>query len=64
MTNGSGYLSAHDPRLWFGLEATGTVECLEVKWPSGCVQSWNNLTADRIVDIEEGREELVELGNK
>jgi tetratricopeptide (TPR) repeat protein len=58
LTSGTGYLSAHDPRIWFGLGIVGEVERIEVKWPSGRVQSWRNLTADRILEIEEGREEL------
>jgi enediyne biosynthesis protein E4 len=60
ITGGTGYLSAHDPRLWFGLGHAGNVEHLEIKWPSGRVQSWNNLAADRILEIEEGRDELRE----
>jgi hypothetical protein len=62
LTSGTGYLSAHDPRLWFGLGDTGKVDRLEVKWPSGRVQSWTGLAADRIVMIEEGNDVLRELG--
>jgi tetratricopeptide (TPR) repeat protein len=62
LTSGSGYLSAHDPRLWFGLGEAVQVESLEVTWPSGRVQSWRNLDVDRIVEIEEGQAEIRELG--
>jgi tetratricopeptide (TPR) repeat protein len=57
-TSGTGYLSVHDPRLWFGLGDAATVDRLEVKWPSGRVQSWTNLAADRILKIVEGSERL------
>ena len=54
LTSGTSYLSANDPRLWFGLGPAATVERLEVRWPSGLVQSWSDLPADRILDLREG----------
>src|SRR5262249_52025919 len=42
-TSGTGYLSSHDPRLWIGLGKAEKVDQLEVKWPSGQVQSWADL---------------------
>ncbi len=64
LISGTGYLSAHDPRLWFGLGDAGKVDRLEVKWPSGRVQSWTDLATDRIRVIEEGSETLPESGRK
>jgi hypothetical protein len=58
LTSGTGYLSAHDPRLWFGLGDASKVDRLEIQWPLGHVQSWSDLDADRILMIEEGRDEL------
>jgi hypothetical protein len=60
LTCGTGYLSSHDPRVWIGLGPATSVERVQVKWPSGRVQSWQNLRADRIVEIEEDRDELAE----
>jgi tetratricopeptide (TPR) repeat protein len=54
VTSGTGYLSSSDPRLWFGLGSAQRAECLEVHWPSGKVQSWSNVPADRILDLREG----------
>src|SRR5579883_1205955 len=54
LTSGTSYLSASDPRLWFGLGSARVVERLEVRWPSGVVQAWSNLPADRILDLREG----------
>ena len=45
LTSGTGYLSSSDPRLWFGLGTARSVERLEVRWPSGTVQSWSDLAA-------------------
>ncbi|HZW33109.1 MAG TPA: FG-GAP-like repeat-containing protein [Isosphaeraceae bacterium] len=54
VTSGTSYLSASDSRLWFGLGSARMVEHLEVRWPSGMVQAWSNLPADRILDLQEG----------
>jgi tetratricopeptide (TPR) repeat protein len=62
LTGGTGYLAANDPRLWFGLGNAGVVEQLEVRWPSGLVERWSNLPADRIVDLREGAQSTRENG--
>jgi hypothetical protein len=49
----SGYLSQNDGRLHFGLGAAGKVDKLVVHWPSGRVQTLENLTVDRVLTIEE-----------
>ncbi|CAN5865087.1 hypothetical protein BH23PLA1_BH23PLA1_24100 [soil metagenome] len=54
LTSGTSYLSASDQRLHFGLGAAGTVDRLEVRWPSGLLQEWTDLPADRIYEIQEG----------
>lgn len=54
LTSGTSYLSANDPRLWFGLGDAHTVDFLEVRWPSGAVQRSEQLPVDRILDLDEG----------
>ena len=54
LTAGTSYLSANDPRLFFGLGAAGTIERLEVRWPSGLVQGWTDVAADRLLELREG----------
>jgi hypothetical protein len=54
LTGGTGYLSAHDPRIWLGLGPASRVDQLQVRWPSGAIESWTGLAADRILAIEEG----------
>ena len=62
LTSGTGYLSAHDPRIWFGLGDAAKVDRLEVKWPSGASQSWADLPADRIlVGSKKGTKTLGEI---
>ena len=50
---GSGYLSQNDERLHFGLGAATAVERLVIHWPSGHVQTVENISADRILAVEE-----------
>jgi hypothetical protein len=52
-TAGSGYLSQDDGRVHFGLGAAGVVEKLVIRWPSGKVQTLENLAVDRVVTVEE-----------
>ncbi|HWE39284.1 MAG TPA: CRTAC1 family protein, partial [Isosphaeraceae bacterium] len=56
LTTGTSYLSANDPRFWFGLGAAAKVDRLDVRWPSGAVQSWTDLPADRLLNLDEGGE--------
>jgi hypothetical protein len=50
---GAGYLSQNDGRIHFGLGAASKIDKLTVNWPSGRVQVLENLTADRVVTVEE-----------
>lgn len=47
------YLSQNDPRLHFGLGKAARVDRLEVRWPSGIVQVFLDLPADRYVTVTE-----------
>jgi hypothetical protein len=49
----SGYLSASDPRLHFGLGAATTAD-IEIHWPLGLVEKYPALAADQLVTIREG----------
>jgi hypothetical protein len=50
---GRGYQSAEDLRLHFGLSTNSVIERLEVSWPSGKTNTWNNLQGDRIIGLSE-----------
>ena len=45
--SGDGFMGQNDPRLFIGLRTARLVDHLEVRWPSGQVQHYQNLTADR-----------------
>jgi enediyne biosynthesis protein E4 len=51
---GGSYQSARDPRLHFGLGDAARVEHLEVRWPSGQVDRYDDLRADRGYLLREG----------
>ena len=51
-TDGS-YLSASDPRVHFGLGSDPQIREVIVEWPSGRVESWPGLRADRIVTVKQ-----------
>jgi hypothetical protein len=51
----SGYLSQNEGRLHFGLGAAMTVDRIVVHWPSGRVQTLDNVGIDRVVTVEEPR---------
>ena len=53
MSQGS-FFSANDPRLHFGL-GSAVVADLEIRWPSGLVETRKSFPADRIVTITEGK---------
>jgi tetratricopeptide (TPR) repeat protein len=56
LTSGTSYLAASDPRLWFGLGPARRIDRLEVRWPSGLVQSWDDLPSNRILALKEGHD--------
>ena len=53
-TTGS-YLSAHDPRVHFGLGAGQTVARIEIHWPSGIHQVLENVKSNQFLTVTEPR---------
>jgi hypothetical protein len=51
---GMAYMSAHDPRIHFGLGKRRTIESLEITWPSGAVTRLTNVPINQIITIREG----------
>jgi hypothetical protein len=51
---GMSYMSASDPRIFFGLGKRTKIESLEITWPSGQVQKLTNLPVDQIIAVKEG----------
>jgi hypothetical protein len=53
--SGGGYLSSHDPRLYFGLGRASSVEKVTVLWPSGAVEALESIASRREYVVKEGR---------
>jgi len=51
---GMGYMSAHDPRIHFGLGHRKSIESLEITWPSGAVDKLSNVPINQIITVKEG----------
>jgi hypothetical protein len=52
--SGGGYLSQHDLRIHFGLANATKVDSLEIRWPSGKVETITNLAVDKFYSVLEG----------
>jgi hypothetical protein len=53
VSTASSYLSASDKRVHFGLGSEANVESLEIHWPSGIVQTLENVHGDQFLHIKE-----------
>jgi enediyne biosynthesis protein E4 len=54
--SGGGYLSQNDLRIHFGLGDNKLVDLIEVHWPSGGVDRFQKVSADRFLFLQEGGE--------
>ena len=52
--SGGSYYSQNDLRLHFGLDQAQVVDSLEIRWPSGQVDTFRNLEVNRLYVVEEG----------
>ncbi|MGE5054138.1 MAG: CRTAC1 family protein [Acidobacteriota bacterium] len=52
--SGSSYISQNDLRLHFGLGEAKQADLVEVRWPSGLVESFKNLEANQLLVLQEG----------
>ncbi len=50
----NGYYSASDLRIHFGLNDAKKVDLIEIRWPSGAVDTLKDLDVNRLYVIEEG----------
>jgi hypothetical protein len=56
--SGGSYYSHSDMTLYFGLGQASSVNRLQVRWPSGAVQEWNDVPANQKLYITEGSSKL------
>jgi len=50
---GDSYLSSSDPRVHFGLGSAREIRQIQIRWPSGIVQTIKDLTPGRYHTVEE-----------
>lgn len=53
--SGGSYASQNDLRVHFGLGKATSADRLEIRWPSGQVDVLENVAADRLIHVEEGK---------
>jgi enediyne biosynthesis protein E4 len=53
VTTAVGYASSSDPRVHFGLGKNDQIKEIEIRWPSGIKQILRDVSADRILTVEE-----------
>jgi len=53
--SGGSYISQNDLRLHFGLEKRTAIDQIQVRWPSGAVDTVTNVPVNKIVTIKEGK---------
>ncbi|HYR87892.1 MAG TPA: CRTAC1 family protein [Terriglobia bacterium] len=56
VTTASSYLSSSDKRVHFGLGKDSVVQQIQVRWPSGVVQTLKDIRANQILQIDEPSE--------
>jgi hypothetical protein len=53
--SGSSYLTQNDLRVHFGLDQSSRAERLEIRWPGGATEVVENLPANHVITVREGK---------
>jgi hypothetical protein len=53
--SGGSYLSQNDLRIHFGLGKAEKVDVLEIRWPSGQIDTMKNIKVNQLILVKEGR---------
>ena len=53
VSTAASYLSSSDKRVHFGLGSENVVQTLEIRWPSGIIQTLKDVRADQILQVDE-----------
>src|SRR6267142_229652 len=53
--SGGSYLSQNDLRVHFGLNAAKKIETVEIRWPSGKIETLRDLDVDKFYSVLEGQ---------
>ncbi len=52
--SGGSYISQNDLRVHFGIGKAEKVDLLEIRWPSGGVDTLKNIKANQLIFVKEG----------
>ena len=52
--SGGSYPSHSDMRLHFGIGESDTADLVEIRWPSGLIERFENVEGDRFLTAKEG----------
>jgi len=55
VTTAGSYLSSSDKRVHFGLGPETTAQKVEIRWPSGILQTLHDVKANQILAVDEPR---------
>jgi hypothetical protein len=58
--SGSSYLSNSDRRVHFGLGTSSKIDWIEIRWPSGLTELFDNPRVDAILMLAEGSGQTVQ----
>jgi enediyne biosynthesis protein E4 len=53
VSTASSYLSSGDKRIHFGIGKGTVIQTIEIRWPSGIIQTLKDVAADKIMQIDE-----------
>jgi enediyne biosynthesis protein E4 len=53
VSTAASYLSSNDKRAHFGLGSDAAAQSIEIRWPSGAVQTLKNISGDRVLVVDE-----------
>jgi hypothetical protein len=53
VSTAASYLSSNDKRVHFGLGSDAAAQSIEIRWPSGIVQTLKNISGDRVMVVDE-----------
>ena len=62
--SGSSYISNSDRRVHFGLGSVSKIEWIEIRWPSGLTETFENPKVDTILKITEGSGKPLQAANR
>ncbi len=62
--SGSSYASSSDPRIHFGLGSVAKVDWVEIRWPSGMTERFDNVGIDNIRTLKEGNGKSMEAESR